>query len=73
VSNASQYLNFSKAENWGEIPKEKRDTREAIKAAADAYLDRWGNPDVVVPHCTPCAPLVGKCSPSSLIPSQRRE
>jgi hypothetical protein len=41
VSNASQYLNFSKAENWGEIPKEKRDTREAIKAAADAYLDRW--------------------------------
>jgi hypothetical protein len=63
VFNASQYLNFSKAENWGEIPKEKRDTREAIKAAADAYLDRWGNPDVVVPHGTPCARLVGDAAP----------
>jgi hypothetical protein len=59
VFGASQYLNFTKAENWGEIPKEKRDTREAIKAAGDAYLDRWGNPAIQVPHGTPCARLEG--------------
>jgi len=56
---ADKYLGFTKSENWGEIPKDKRDTREAIKAAADAYLDNWGNPDIQVPHGTPCARLEG--------------
>jgi hypothetical protein len=59
VFGAEKYLGFSKAENWGEIPKEKRDTRAAIQAAADAYLDNWGNPDIQVPHGTPCARLEG--------------
>ena len=50
VFGAEKYLGFSKAENWGEIPKDKRDARAAIQAAADAYLDNWGNPDIQVPH-----------------------
>jgi hypothetical protein len=56
---ADKYLGFSKGENWGEIPKEKRDTRATIQAAADAYLNNWGNPDLPVPHGTPCARLEG--------------
>jgi hypothetical protein len=36
------------------------DTRAVIQAAADAYLDNWGNPDIVVPHGTPCARLEGR-------------
>jgi hypothetical protein len=56
---ADKYLSFTKAENWGEIPQDKRDTRAAIQAAADAYLDNWGNPDIQVPHGTPCARLEG--------------
>ena len=57
---ATQYLGFTQGENWGEIPKDKRDTRAVIQAAADAYLDNWGNPDILVPHGTPCARLEGR-------------
>ncbi|HTV80980.1 MAG TPA: hypothetical protein VMF03_22210 [Steroidobacteraceae bacterium] len=57
---ATQYLGFTRSENWDEIPKDKRDTREVIQAAADAYLDNWGNPDIQVPHGTPCARLEGR-------------
>ncbi len=56
---ADKYLGFTKGEKWDEIPKDKRDTREVIQAAADAYLDNWGNPDIAVPHGTPCARLEG--------------
>src|SRR5262245_19828425 len=59
VFGADKYLGFTKDENWGEIPKEKRDTRATIQAAADAYLDNWGAPDLPVPHGTPCARLEG--------------
>src|SRR5215469_6616565 len=57
---ATQYLGFTQNEKWDEIPKDKRDTREVIQAAADAYLDNWGNPDIQVPHGTPCARLEGR-------------
>lgn len=57
---ATQYLGFTRNEKWGEIPKDKRDTREVIQAAADAYLDNWGNPAIKVPHGTPCARLEGR-------------
>jgi hypothetical protein len=57
---ATQYLGFTQGEHWDEIPKDKRDTRAVIQAAADAYLDNWGNPDIVVPHGTPCARLEGR-------------
>ncbi len=59
VFGADKYLGFTKVEKWEEIPKDKRDTREVIQAAADAYLDNWGNPDLPVPHGTPCARLEG--------------
>jgi hypothetical protein len=59
VFGAGNYLKFTRDEKWDEIPKDKRDTREAIQAAADAYLDNWGNPDLKVPHGTPCARLEG--------------
>lgn len=60
VFGADAYLTHTQAENWGEIPAGQRDTREAIQAAADAYIDNWGDPDLPVPHGTPCARLEGR-------------
>jgi hypothetical protein len=60
VFGATQYLNFTKAEKWDEIPKDKRDTREAIQKAADSYIDNWGEPTLPVLHGTPCARLEGR-------------
>jgi len=57
---ATQYLGFTKDEKWDEIPAGKRDTRAAIQAAADAYLNNWGDPTLPVPHGTPCARLEGR-------------
>jgi len=62
VFGAAEHLAVTKDENWGEIPEDKRDTRQAIQAAADAYLDNWGNPDLPVPHGTPCSRLEGRVS-----------
>jgi hypothetical protein len=60
VFGADAYLGFTREENWSEIPVGQRDTREAIQAAADAYIDNWGNPELPVPHGTPCARLEGR-------------
>jgi hypothetical protein len=59
--NASQTLYWARRENWSEIPPAKRDKRETLKAAADAYLDMWSNKTAVnaVPWGTPCARLEG--------------
>ena len=57
---AAEHLAVTKSQNWGEIPKDKRDTRAVIQAAADAYLDNWGNPTLPVPHGTPCNRLEGR-------------
>lgn len=57
---AADYLKFTMAENWGEIPAANRDTRAVIQAAAEAYIDNWGNPQLPVPHGTPCARLEGR-------------
>jgi hypothetical protein len=62
VFGAAEHLAVTKDENWSEIPAEKRDTREAIQAAADAYLNDWGDPDLPVPHGTPCSRLEGRMS-----------
>ncbi len=59
VFGADKYLGFTKAENWSEIPKDKRDSRAVIQAVADAYLDNWGDPTIKVPHGTPCSRLEG--------------
>lgn len=60
VFGANEYLQYTRQEDWSEIPASQRDTREAIQAAADAYIDNWGNPDLPVPHGTPCSRLEGR-------------
>jgi hypothetical protein len=57
--NATGTLRWASREDWGEIPADKRDTREVIKAGADAYLDIFSDKTVVVPWGTPCSRLEG--------------
>ncbi|KAI0869507.1 hypothetical protein GGS24DRAFT_493729 [Hypoxylon argillaceum] len=59
--NASQTLYWAQRENWAVIAEPARDTREALRAAADAYLDMWSDKDAAaaVPWGTPCARLEG--------------
>jgi len=59
VFGAAEHLAVTRTEKWDEIPKDKRDTRAVIQAAADAYLNNWGDPKLPVPHGTPCARLEG--------------
>jgi hypothetical protein len=60
VFGATEHLAVTRIEKWDEIPKDKRDTRAVIQAAADAYLNNWGDPQLPVPHGTPCARLEGR-------------
>lgn len=60
VFGAAEHLAVTRGETWDEIPADQRDTRAVIQAAADAYLDNWGNPELPVPHGTPCARLEGR-------------
>lgn len=60
VFGATEHLAVTRVENWGEIPANKRDSRQVIQAAADAYLDNWNAPDLPVPHGTPCYRLEGR-------------
>ncbi|KAF9533804.1 hypothetical protein CPB83DRAFT_831642 [Crepidotus variabilis] len=61
--NATGTLYWSQQEDlkagWEVIPEEKRDTREVIQAAADAYFDLFDDHSVVVPWGTPCDRLEG--------------
>lgn len=50
---------WASREAWDPIPAEKRDTREVIKAAADAYCDIFSDKSVKVPWGQPCARLEG--------------
>jgi hypothetical protein len=68
VFGAAEHLAVTKAEIWDEIPAANRDTREAIQAAADAYLDNWGDPELPVPHGTPCSRLEGRISTAARDP-----
>jgi hypothetical protein len=58
--NADNYLKYSSAENWGTIPADKRDTRDTLIAAANAYLDAFleGKKDLV-PWGYPCQRVEG--------------
>jgi hypothetical protein len=60
VFGAAEHLAVTRNEKWDEIPVDQRDTRAVIQAAADAYLDNWGDPELPVPHGTPCARLEGR-------------
>jgi hypothetical protein len=57
---APEHLTVTQSQKWDEVPKDKRDARAVIQAAADAYLDNWGDPALPVPHGTPCARLEGR-------------
>jgi len=58
--NADNYLKYSSSENWGPIPADKRDTRDTLVAAANAYLDAFleGKKDLV-PWGYPCVRTEG--------------
>jgi hypothetical protein len=68
--NADAYLKYSSMENWDPIPAGKRDTRDTLVGAANAYLDAFleGKIDLV-PWGFPCqrtegGAYTGKGSPS---------
>ena len=65
---ATEHLATTRTEKWDEIPGDKRDTRQAIQAAADAYLNNWGEPTLPVPHGTPCSRLEGRISTAAKNP-----
>ena len=69
VFGAPEHLAVTRTEKWDEIPKDKRDTRAAIQAAADAYLNNWGEPTLPVPHGTPCSRLEGRISTAAKDPA----
>ena len=56
---AAYTLKYAQREDWSEIPADKRETPEALKAAADAYLDYFKDKTVKVPWGTPCDRLEG--------------
>lgn len=57
--NATGTLYYASKEDWSPIPLEKRDTRAAIQAGADAYLDLFKDKATMVPWGTPCNRLEG--------------
>jgi hypothetical protein len=68
--NADNYLEYSSTENWDPIPADRRDTRDTLVSAANAYLDAFleGKIDLV-PWGFPCVRTeggmyTGKGSPS---------
>lgn len=48
-----------KDEDWGEVPADRRDTRETLIAAATAYYDRFADPEIVVPFGDECYRVEG--------------
>jgi hypothetical protein len=66
---AAEHLAVTRTQDWGEIPAGKRDTRAVLQAAADAYLDNWGDPALPVPHGTPCARLEGRINTGAKNPA----
>jgi hypothetical protein len=61
--NASSTLQHYRNEKpWTRIPEEFRDSRETLKAAADAYCDKFANSSVEVPFATPCCRIEGGAS-----------
>ena len=60
VFGADVFLTHTRAEDWSVIPEDQRDMRGVIKAAAEAYINNWGDPYLPVPHGTPCARLEGR-------------
>ncbi|KAI1263554.1 hypothetical protein F5Y18DRAFT_418210 [Xylariaceae sp. FL1019] len=64
--NATGYLYWDSLEEWTPIPTEKQDSRDTIKAAGDAYFNRFNDTSVIVPFGTPCSRLEGGASTAPL-------
>jgi hypothetical protein len=60
--NASRTRELAEQEVWDVIPEGQRNTRAEIIAAANAYLDRFANTEVVVPWADLCTRLEGSMS-----------
>jgi len=56
---ASKTLYFAQREDWTDIPEAQRNTRDELRAAADAYLNLFKDKSVQVPWGTPCSRLEG--------------
>jgi hypothetical protein len=57
---ADSYLKYSAAEKWEPIPAEKRDSRDTLVAAANAYLDAFLEKRIdLVPWGFPCVRVEG--------------
>ena len=56
---ARKTLYYAQREDWTEIPEARRNTRQELQAAADAYLNLFKDKSVQVPWGTPCARLEG--------------
>jgi len=57
--NATGYAYWDDQEDWSPIPESQRDSRDVIKAAGDAYFDRFADVNVSVPWGIPCSRLEG--------------
>jgi hypothetical protein len=58
--NADSYLKYSSTEMWDPIPAEKRDSRDTLVAAANAYLDAFLEKKIdLVPWGFPCVRTEG--------------
>ncbi|KAK1763010.1 hypothetical protein QBC33DRAFT_500132 [Phialemonium atrogriseum] len=55
--NATKSLSYILQEDWS--APAAPDSRATLQAAADAYLDLWGNSDAPVPWGTPCERMEG--------------
>jgi hypothetical protein len=56
---ANRTLYYAQRQDWSEIPEARRNSRQELQAAADAYLNLFKDKSVVVPWGTPCARLEG--------------
>jgi hypothetical protein len=72
--NADAYLKYSSTENWDPIPAGKRDTRDTLVGAANAYLDAFleGKIDLV-PWGFPCQRTEGGAHTGKGLPSDSCE
>ena len=66
---ANYTLKYAQREDWSEIPPDKRMTPEALKAAADAYLDYFKDKSKQVPWGTPCERLEGSAYTGKGLPT----
>ena len=71
---ADAYLKYSSTENWDPIPADKRDTRDTLVGAANAYLDAFleGKIDLV-PWGFPCQRTEGGAHTGKGLPSDSCE